>query len=39
MTKFLILNVGYSNKGNLALVNSTIETIKNFIPDAIYFNG
>ena len=34
MTKILILNVGWSNKGNRALVNSTIGTIKNFVPDA-----
>jgi len=33
MTKMLILNVGWSNKGNCALVNSTIETIERFIPD------
>lgn len=34
MTKILILNVGESNKGNRALVNSTIETIKTFVPEA-----
>lgn len=34
MTKILILNVGWSNKGNCAIVHSTIETIKNFVPDA-----
>lgn len=34
MTKILILNVGGSNKGNLALIYSSIETIKRFIPDA-----
>jgi polysaccharide pyruvyl transferase WcaK-like protein len=34
MTKILILNVGWSNKGNRALVESTIETIKTFVPDA-----
>ena len=33
MTKILILNVGWSNKGNRALVNSTIETINRFVPD------
>jgi polysaccharide pyruvyl transferase WcaK-like protein len=33
MTKILILNVGGPNKGNLALVYSTIETIKRFVPD------
>ena len=33
MTKILILNVGWSNKGNRALVDSTIETIKTFVPD------
>ena len=37
MTKILILNVGWSNKGNRALVDSTIETIKNFVP-ATEFN-
>ena len=30
MTEILILNVGSTNKGNRALVNSTIETIKKF---------
>lgn len=34
MTKVLILNVGRSNKGNCALVNSTIDTIKSFVLDA-----
>lgn len=34
MTKILILNVGWSNKGNRAIVHSTIETIKKFVPDA-----
>lgn len=34
MTKVLILNVGYSNKGNLALVVSTIKAIKKYIPEA-----
>lgn len=34
MTKILVLNVGWSNKGNLALVHSTMETIKYFVPDA-----
>jgi len=34
MTKILILNVGWPNKGNLALVESTIGTIKTFVPDA-----
>lgn len=34
MTKILVLNVGWSNKGNRAIVDSTIEMIKNFIPDA-----
>ena len=34
MTKILILNVGWSNKGNCAIVHSTIETIKRFVPDA-----
>lgn len=33
MTKALILNVGGPNKGNLALVYSTIETIKRFDPN------
>ena len=33
MTKILILNVGWPNKGNRALVHSTIETIKTFVPD------
>jgi len=37
MTKILILNVGVTNKGNRALVHSTIETIKRFIPD-VEFN-
>lgn len=37
MTKILILNVGWSNKGNRALVESTIETIKTFVP-ATEFN-
>ena len=37
MTKILILNVGWSNKGNRALVDSTIETIKKFVP-ATEFN-
>lgn len=37
MTKILILNVGWENKGNRALVHSTIETIKNFVP-ATEFN-
>ena len=34
MTKILILNVGCQNKGNLALVISTISTIQNYIPNA-----
>lgn len=34
MTKILILNVGWSNKGNLALIYSTTETIMKFVPDA-----
>lgn len=34
MTKILILNVGWLNKGNNALVISTMETIKQFILDA-----
>lgn len=34
MTKFLILNVGWTNKGNVALVKSTIDSIKKFVPDA-----
>jgi polysaccharide pyruvyl transferase WcaK-like protein len=34
MTKILILNVGWTNKGNCALVHSTMETIKCFIPNA-----
>ncbi|MCM1987578.1 polysaccharide pyruvyl transferase family protein [Methanococcoides seepicolus] len=33
MTKILLLNVGWSNKGNLALIHSTMMTIENFIPD------
>lgn len=33
MTKILILNVGWSNKGNRALVQSTIEAINRFIPE------
>lgn len=33
MTKMLILNVGISNKGNCALVTSTIKTIENVIPN------
>jgi polysaccharide pyruvyl transferase WcaK-like protein len=33
MTKILILNVGRTNKGNCALVYSTMETIKRFIPN------
>lgn len=32
MTKILILNVGGPNKGNLALVYSTIAVIKRFVP-------
>ena len=34
MTKILILNVGRANKGNRALVYSTIEAIKSFVPGA-----
>lgn len=34
MKKIFILNAGLSNKGNLALWTTTIETIKNYIPDA-----
>ena len=34
MTKILILNVGWTNKGNCALAHSTMETIKCFIPNA-----
>ena len=37
MTKILILNVGWSNKGNRALVESTIETIKTFVPDTEFY--
>ena len=37
MTKILILNVGGSNKGNRALVESTIETIKTFVPDTEFY--
>jgi polysaccharide pyruvyl transferase WcaK-like protein len=33
MTKILLLNAGWSNKGNLALIHSTMETIENFIPN------
>lgn len=32
MTKILMLNVGWSNKGNRALVYSIIEMIKTFVP-------
>ena len=34
MTKILILHAGFSNKGSQALVISTTETIKKYIPDA-----
>lgn len=34
MTKFLMLNVGWTNKGNCTLAHSTMETIKTFVPDA-----
>ena len=37
MTRILILNVGSTNKGNRALVESTIETIKTFVPDAEFY--
>ena len=37
MTKILILNVGGSNKGNLALIYSTIETIKRFVPNIEFY--
>ena len=37
MTKILILNVGWSNKGNVALVKSTMYSINKFIPDAEFF--
>lgn len=37
MTKILILNVGSTNKGNRALVESTIETIKTFVPDTEFY--
>lgn len=33
MTKVLILNAGPTNKGNQAIVASTIDTIREFIPD------
>ena len=34
MKKILLLNVGYSNKGNVALVNSTIKNMfNNYIPN------
>jgi hypothetical protein len=34
MKKILLLNVGWSNKGNLALWTSTVKTIRYFVPDA-----
>lgn len=34
MTKVLILNVGWLNKGNVALVQSTMNAIKQFVPCA-----
>jgi polysaccharide pyruvyl transferase WcaK-like protein len=34
MTKILILNVGWSNKGNVALVKSTMNSVNKFIHDA-----
>ena len=34
MIKILILNVGTANKGNQALVVSTMEAIRRFVPDA-----
>lgn len=34
MTKINILNVGFKNKGNYALVKSTMDTIAKHIPDA-----
>lgn len=34
MTKILVLHAGFSNKGSQALVLSSIETIKKYIPDA-----
>ena len=33
MIKILVLNVGKSNKGNCALVSSTVRTISNYIPN------
>lgn len=33
MAKIIILNVGWSNKGNVALVKSTMENIKAFLTD------
>ena len=36
MTKILILNVGGPNKGNLALVYSTIAVIKRFVPGIVF---
>lgn len=33
MTKILLLNVGWSNKGNLALIHSTMKTVENFVPN------
>jgi polysaccharide pyruvyl transferase WcaK-like protein len=37
MTKIHILNVGSTNKGNHAIVESTIETIKTFVPDTEFY--
>ena len=34
MTRVLILNVGTTNKGNQAIVASTMEAIRRFVPDA-----
>lgn len=33
MTKILLLNTGFSNKGSLALVISTVDTINKYIPN------
>lgn len=36
MTQILILNVGKSNKGNCALVDSTTQTLTSFIPNVTF---
>jgi len=37
MTKILILNVGWANKGNVALIKTTMQTIEKFVPN-VEFN-